>query len=133
MREHYCDTRNGKQAEPTLYLLVEMERPSTLLVKLSGNAGGDSGPLSVGVIRDVLDKETGVSALSFESTHMLPSRLLSIQIGRQVPLSSVINYLHACAVSVVEVPVERTLATGEIRSVYIRDPDQNLIKISEYI
>jgi catechol 2,3-dioxygenase-like lactoylglutathione lyase family enzyme len=50
-----------------------------------------------------------------------------------VPLSSVIHHLHACAVSVVEGPVERTGATGKIRSVYIRDPDQNLIEISEYI
>ncbi len=50
-----------------------------------------------------------------------------------VPLSSVLAHLHACAVSVVEGPVERTGATGKIRSVYIRDPDQNLIEISEQI
>jgi catechol 2,3-dioxygenase-like lactoylglutathione lyase family enzyme len=48
-----------------------------------------------------------------------------------VPLASVLDHLHACAVSVVEGPVERTGATGKIRSVYIRDPDQNLIEISE--
>jgi len=50
-----------------------------------------------------------------------------------VPLSSVLDRLHACSVSVVEGPVERTGATGKIRSIYIRDPDQNLIEISEYI
>ncbi len=50
-----------------------------------------------------------------------------------VPLSSVVDHLRACAVSVAEGPVERTGATGKIRSVYIRDPDQNLIEISEYI
>jgi catechol 2,3-dioxygenase-like lactoylglutathione lyase family enzyme len=49
-----------------------------------------------------------------------------------IPLSSVLDHLRACAVSVVEGPVERTGATGKIRSVYIRDPDQNLIEISEY-
>ena len=50
-----------------------------------------------------------------------------------VPLASVVDHLHACAVSIVEGPVERTGATSKIRSVYIRDPDQNLIEISECI
>ncbi len=50
-----------------------------------------------------------------------------------IPLSSVLDRLHACAVPLVEGPVERTGATGKIRSVYIRDPDQNLIEISEYV
>lgn len=50
-----------------------------------------------------------------------------------IPLSSVLDHLRACAVSVVDGPVERTGATGKIRSVYIRDPDHNLIEISEYI
>jgi len=50
-----------------------------------------------------------------------------------MPLSSVLDHLHACAVRVVEGPVERTGATGKIRSVYVRDPDQNLIEISEYV
>jgi catechol 2,3-dioxygenase-like lactoylglutathione lyase family enzyme len=50
-----------------------------------------------------------------------------------VPLSSVLDHLRASEVAVLEGPVERTGATGKIRSVYIRDPDQNLIEISEYI
>lgn len=50
-----------------------------------------------------------------------------------VPLSSVLEHLDACQVSVVDGPVERTGATGKIRSVYIRDPDENLIEISEYV
>jgi catechol 2,3-dioxygenase-like lactoylglutathione lyase family enzyme len=50
-----------------------------------------------------------------------------------VPLASVLDHLHACAVSIVEGPVERTGATSKIRSVYIRDPDQNLIEISECV
>ena len=30
-------------------------------------------------------------------------------------------------------PVERTGATGPILSVYLRDPDQNLIEVSNYL
>jgi len=50
-----------------------------------------------------------------------------------IPLASVLDHLHASAVSIVEGPIERTGATSKIRSVYIRDPDQNLIEISECI
>lgn len=50
-----------------------------------------------------------------------------------VPLSAVVDHLRACAVPVIEGPVERTGATGRIRSVYLRDPDKNLIEISEYL
>ena len=48
-----------------------------------------------------------------------------------VPLSEVMDHLRACAVPIVEGPVERTGATGKMRSVYFRDPDQNLIEVSE--
>jgi catechol 2,3-dioxygenase-like lactoylglutathione lyase family enzyme len=30
-------------------------------------------------------------------------------------------------------PVDRAGATGKIRSVYLRDPDGNLVEISEYL
>ncbi len=48
-----------------------------------------------------------------------------------VPLDRVIERLAALQVSIVEGPVIRTGATGRIRSVYVRDPDLNLIEISE--
>ncbi len=48
-----------------------------------------------------------------------------------VPLAQVIERLHAAAWPIVEGPVLRTGATGKIRSVYVRDPDLNLIEISE--
>lgn len=48
------------------------------------------------------------------------------------PLASVIAHLHACGVAVVEGPVAKTGAVGPIRSVYFRDPDDNLIEVSTY-
>jgi catechol 2,3-dioxygenase-like lactoylglutathione lyase family enzyme len=50
-----------------------------------------------------------------------------------VPLGEVIAHLEAMKWPIVEGPVERTGATQKIRSVYLRDPDLNLIEISELI
>ena len=47
------------------------------------------------------------------------------------PLDRVIEHLHACKVEIEEGPSLRTGARFQIRSVYVRDPDQNLIEISE--
>ena len=49
------------------------------------------------------------------------------------PLDQVIEDLAAHGVPIEEGPVERTGATGPIRSVYFRDPDQNLIEVSTYL
>jgi catechol 2,3-dioxygenase-like lactoylglutathione lyase family enzyme len=47
------------------------------------------------------------------------------------PLDAVIAHLKACRVTIEEGPVNRTGARFTLRSVYVRDPDENLIEISE--
>ncbi|MCE2990295.1 MAG: VOC family protein [Burkholderiales bacterium] len=47
------------------------------------------------------------------------------------PLDEVIAHLASLGVPIIEGPVERTGAVSRLRSIYLRDPDQNLIEISE--
>ena len=49
------------------------------------------------------------------------------------PLAEVINLLNKEKWPIIEGPVIRTGAVAKINSVYVRDPDQNLIEISEVI
>ena len=51
----------------------------------------------------------------------------------ETSLKDVIAHLHTLNIEIVEGPIERTGATGKILSIYLRDPDQNLIEISNYL
>ena len=48
------------------------------------------------------------------------------------PLDDVIDKLRAAGVKIIEGPVRKTGAVGPIRSVYVRDPDLNLVEVSVY-
>lgn len=49
------------------------------------------------------------------------------------PLAEVERHLSACNVEILEGPIQRTGATGPILSVYFRDPDMNLIEVSNRV
>ena len=48
------------------------------------------------------------------------------------PLDQVVEQLKGANVAIVEGPVPKTGATGPMMSVYFRDPDGNLIEVSNY-
>ena len=48
-----------------------------------------------------------------------------------VPLDEVISRLGRSNVKILEGPVAKTGAVSKLRSVYVRDPDLNLVEISE--
>jgi catechol 2,3-dioxygenase-like lactoylglutathione lyase family enzyme len=48
-----------------------------------------------------------------------------------VPLDEVIRRLNALNVKIIEGPVPKTGAVSKLRSVYVRDPDLNLVEIAE--
>jgi catechol 2,3-dioxygenase-like lactoylglutathione lyase family enzyme len=50
-----------------------------------------------------------------------------------MPLAAVIRGLEAAGVPIELGPVPRTGATGPIQSIYVRDPDGNLVEIAETV
>jgi catechol 2,3-dioxygenase-like lactoylglutathione lyase family enzyme len=51
----------------------------------------------------------------------------------QTPIDEVAAHLRSLDVKIVEGPVPKTGAVGALNSVYIRDPDGNLVEISNYV
>ena len=49
------------------------------------------------------------------------------------PLIEAKNYIESFGIEIEEGIVSRTGALGEIESIYLRDPDKNLIELSNYI
>ncbi len=73
-----------------------------------------------------------VQGAEFEPKAHLPvPGALDLCFIASVPLDEVIERLAHHRWPLVEGPVRRTGATGPIRSVYVRDPDHNLIELSE--
>jgi len=50
----------------------------------------------------------------------------------ETPIADVVAHLNKCGVPIITGPGPRAGAIGTITSVYIRDPDQNLVEISNY-
>lgn len=49
-----------------------------------------------------------------------------------IPLAEVVAHVISCGTPILEGPVRRTGARGPIMSIYFRDPDLNLIEVSNY-
>jgi catechol 2,3-dioxygenase-like lactoylglutathione lyase family enzyme len=49
------------------------------------------------------------------------------------PLEAVVEYLTDQKIHIEEGPVERNGAIGKLKSIYLRDPDRNLIEISNIL
>ena len=49
------------------------------------------------------------------------------------PIEAVVEHLGEVGIAIEEGPVDRTGAVGPLRSVYVRDPDGNLVEFAEQV
>ena len=64
--------------------------------------------------------------------HVAAPGTLDLCLIAAVALDEVVKKLDKANVPIIEGPVGKTGAVGPIRSVYVRDPDLNLVEISVY-
>ena len=64
--------------------------------------------------------------------HVAAPGTLDLCFIASIPLESVMARLKEAHVPILDGPVAKTGAMGPIRSVYVRDPDLNLVEISVY-
>jgi catechol 2,3-dioxygenase-like lactoylglutathione lyase family enzyme len=64
--------------------------------------------------------------------HVAAPGTLDLCFIASVPLDDVVRKLNAAKITIEQGPVKKTGALGPIRSVYVRDPDLNLVEISVY-
>lgn len=62
--------------------------------------------------------------------HVAAPGTLDLCFIASIPLDAVVARLQKEKITILEGPVMKTGATGPIRSVYVRDPDLNLVEIS---
>jgi catechol 2,3-dioxygenase-like lactoylglutathione lyase family enzyme len=63
--------------------------------------------------------------------HVAAPGTLDLCFIASVPLDEVVARLKAANIPILEGPVMKTGAVSRLRSVYVRDPDLNLVEISE--
>jgi catechol 2,3-dioxygenase-like lactoylglutathione lyase family enzyme len=70
--------------------------------------------------------------VSPNARHPLPGSLDLCFIS-DTSMEQIIEHLNSCEIPILEGPVKRTGATGPLLSIYIQDPDGNLIEISIHL
>jgi len=65
--------------------------------------------------------------------HVAAPGTLDLCFIASIPLEQVIAKLKSAKVPILEGPVMKTGAVSRLRSVYVRDPDLNLVEISEQV
>jgi catechol 2,3-dioxygenase-like lactoylglutathione lyase family enzyme len=91
--------------------------------------GGDRRALGFG--RQKLNLHPASAPLAPHAARPTPGSA-DICLITSTPITEIVAELRSAGVAIEEGPVSRTGAMGPITSVYLRDPDDNLIEVSSY-